>query len=268
MASPSTAVRLAHSEPTSVDLAGAEKALRDNLVELRETTPLSAFKLGTEEEGLDFDQIRYLRAVLPQDSEIFIKIGGPCAKADIRQAREVGAVGLVAPMVESVYGLRRFIEATEAIFGDNVRRAFNMETVTAYNSLDELLSSPWARKLDFLNIGRSDLAGSLDEDVDSDRMTTVVCDAIRRSHAAGLQVHVGGTVTVNTLKPVIEHIDFEGIHTRWLIFDMPGREATEDVVQRGLSFEVQMLRLLAARFPSLAADHLRRADITASRLQG
>ncbi len=69
-----------------------------------------------------------------------------------------------------------------------------------------------------------------------------------------------------TLVPVIERIDFDGFHTRCLAFAMSGRAATEEVVHRGLSFEVQMLRLLAGRFPALAADHLQRAAITAARL--
>jgi hypothetical protein len=251
---------------SDAQLRAAEAELCAAYVALSESTPLEALKLGTEEEGMDFGQIRYLRSILPEAAPIYVKIGGPCAKADIRQAYEVGAVGLVAPMVESVYGLQRFIEASEPAAGGKIVRAFNMETITAYESLGELLASPWAAKLDFMNIGRSDLAASLGESVTSDRTLDVVCDAIIQARAVGLPVHVGGTVTLGTLLPVIERTEFEGFHTRWLAFSVGGTAVTEEFVRAGLSFEVMMLQMLAARFPHIAADHIDRAAITAARL--
>ncbi len=249
----------------------AEARFLAELQDLRAHATLRAMKLGTEEEDVDLFEIQYIRSVLPAEVDIVVKIGGPCARADMRLARQIGARGMVAPMVESVYALERFMQATASLYGDAVglvERGINVETITAVERLDDMLACDAGRQLDFFNIGRSDLAGSLGDAVGSPRMNDIVCSVIEKGQAAGLRVHVGGQVTVSTLVPLISRVRLEGFHTRWLIFAMPLPAEVGAIVGRGLRVEIALLEMLAARFPVRAEAHLERARVTAARIEG
>lgn len=228
---------------------------------------LQYVKLGTEEEGLGLDEIAYLREVLPAKVEVVVKIGGPCARADLRAARELGAAGVVAPMVESPFGLRRFLEACTAELGNEVpTRGINVETAQAVQHLPAMLAM--ARNgLTFVNVGRSDLAASLGCKVDDAAMHEVVCDVARQVRAAGLPVHVGGQVSRSTLTPVAERVQLDGFHTRFLAFALPELAALPAVIRDGLELELALLELLAERFPARAVVHLNRASVTATRIE-
>jgi hypothetical protein len=231
------------------------------------TWHLQYVKLGTEEEGLGLDEIALVREVLPAEVAVVVKIGGPCARADLRAARELGAAGVVAPMVESPFGLRRFLEACAVELGDAVpTRGINVETAQAVQHLPAMLAM--ARDgLTFVNVGRSDLAASLGWQVADASMHDVVCDVARQVRAAGLPVHVGGQVSRSTLQPVAERVHLDGFHTRFLAFGLPELSALPAVLRDGLELELALLELLAERFPARAAVHLNRASVTASRIE-
>ena len=237
------------------------------LARVRTAWSLQYFKLGTEEEGLGLDEIAYLREVLPPSVDVVVKIGGPCARADLRAARELGAAGVVAPMVESPFGLRRFLEACTAELGDAVpTRGINVETAQAVAHLPAMLAM--ARDgLTFVNIGRSDLAASLDRKVSDPAMHETVCDVARQVRAVGLPVHVGGQVSRSTLQPVAERVQLDGFHTRFLAFALPDLAQLPDVIRDGLELELSLLTLLAERFPARAGVHLNRAQVTATRIE-
>lgn len=256
----------------ATDLTAARSAYDTALARVQDVTTIEYLKLGTEDEALDFDEIRYLREVSPRDVGIAVKIGGPCACADIRQAGFVGAMGLVAPMVESPYALRSYIKSTELVLGEEAAgrmlRGFNLETISAYERLGDLLAEPAAKKLSFVNVGRSDLSASFGTVVADPKIRDVTVDIARRVSAAGLPIHVGGKVTRETLGPVLERIDLDGVHTRFMSFSTPTLDAIETTVRTVLEFEIELLRLLGTRFAHRAGEHLARAEETARRLAG
>ncbi|MSP90624.1 MAG: hypothetical protein EXR79_02280 [Myxococcales bacterium] len=252
------------------DLPSALAAFGQELQRTESVAHIEYFKLGTEEEGLDFGEIAFIRSVLPASADIVIKIGGPCARADIRQAKAVGACGLVAPMVESEYGLARFIEAATEVFGTEpgLRLGINVETRTAWAALPAMLADPNARKLTFINVGRSDLAASLGFRVTDEPMHAAVCDIVRQVGAHRLPAMVGGSVTVASLRPLVERVTLAGFQTRCVAFRLgPGAEL-ERVVPQALQLEIALMRVLAARFPERAGDHLARLHVATARLGG
>ena len=60
-------------------------------------------KLSTEDAAMTIDQITFWTdlSLLP----VVVKIGGPNARNDIKQLVSLNIDGLIAPMVESLYGL-------------------------------------------------------------------------------------------------------------------------------------------------------------------
>jgi len=254
------------TKPSSI--GDARDTFQESLSQVRKSSDLHYFKLGTEEEGLDFNEIEFIREALPRDVAIYVKIGGPCARGDLRQAASVGAAGIVAPMVESVYALWHFIEAATKAFAQapgRVQLGINIETKTAVAVLPDMLAHAAAKRLDFTNIGRSDLAGSLGCQVDQPSMHDVVCAVVEQVHAAGIPIQVGGQVTLRTLAPILARTRIDGFHTRFLGFGPPDPATLPAEVDGALGLEMALLRLLAARFPARAAEHLARAHVTATR---
>ena len=66
--------------------------------------------------------------------------------------------GIVAPMVESEYALKKFVQTIPKSFNGNL--FINLESKNAFINLKKILSSNEFNKLKGVVIGRSDLAGS------------------------------------------------------------------------------------------------------------
>jgi hypothetical protein len=47
---------------------------------------------------------------------LYLKIGGVEALRDIKDALDLGVDGLIAPMVESPFGVVKFVSAVESVF--------------------------------------------------------------------------------------------------------------------------------------------------------
>ena len=65
-----------------------------------------------------------------------VKIGGCEAKTDIRNCINMGADGIVAPMIESPFALQKFIESTSNI---KTNRFINIETKNAVDNIPNAL---------------------------------------------------------------------------------------------------------------------------------
>ena len=86
-----------------------DQGLRSALLQLKNQFGACGLKLSTEDAAMSIEQIGYWAEVdiLPAT----VKIGGPNARNDIKQLLPMNIDGLIAPMVESPYGLENFISA-------------------------------------------------------------------------------------------------------------------------------------------------------------
>ena len=70
-----------------------------------------AVKQSLEDEGASFDELKIMRQITRKAGlQLNIKVGGCEAKTDIYFCEKIGVNGIVAPMVESDYALRKFIQ--------------------------------------------------------------------------------------------------------------------------------------------------------------
>ena len=133
----------------------------------------------------------------------------------------------------------------------------------AVAQLDAMLEEPGAASLDFINVGRSDLAASMGApSVDHPDVTAATVQVIERVQAAGVGGHVGGCVTPATLAPVLERVRPDGFHTRFLAFD----NAEHATVTQALHAEIALLELLAATDRDRAPLHTARIAATRQRM--
>ena len=87
--------------------------------QLKELKKLGAtgIKQSLEDEGAGFNEIILMRKITKQVGlKLNIKIGGCEAKNDIFFCTSTKVDGIVAPMVESEYALKKFIQTIPKIF--------------------------------------------------------------------------------------------------------------------------------------------------------
>lgn len=136
------------------------------LTDLVENYGLVGVKTSFEDEGASFNEVLRLKEICNQSkTKVTLKIGGPEAIRDIKDSLIIGVKGLVAPMVESEFGLVKFIKAVENNLPYEVVSSLqlnvNIETTTAVSNIDKILSSKSADALYGVTLGRVDLVSSM-----------------------------------------------------------------------------------------------------------
>ena len=117
------------------------------LTDLVENEGLVGIKTSFEDEGATFNETVRLKQVCNEAKvKITLKIGGPEAIRDLKDSTIIGVKGIVAPMVESEFGLVKFLQATKTHISEDTLSSLqlnvNLETITAMNNSDKILSIP------------------------------------------------------------------------------------------------------------------------------
>ena len=228
------------------DIIQLEEKLEASLIRLKKEFGLYAVKGEFEAEGASFRDLVKLRRLTAQHNiSLYLKIGGVEALRDIKDAFDLGVDGLVAPMVESPFGLIKFLQAVESVFANRkIFKSINIETCSAVICIDEILRAAKG-KIDNVTIGRTDLSHSyFDSEITPD--STFIFDLIGQlSHkicAAGLALTVGGSVTkdsVNKLKECQENWAgrLASIETRKIVLPVDQMLEKKNALKEALMFE-------------------------------
>lgn len=207
-----------------------EQAMVALLHEMREHYGVVGVKAEFEAEGARFNEIQRLKEItLRVGLEFALKIGGPEDVWGIHQALAIGVSDIVAPMVESAWALRKFLEAFAKHVPSDVRQgmtaAVNIETIQAVGNLGGMIRVGQELGLQSATIGRVDLVGSMDlsrKEIDFPKVDEVVREICLHVHGAELRVTLGGAIE-QASAPLIESLVAEGIldrfETRKIIFD-------------------------------------------------
>lgn len=140
------------------------KIILNCLLELKKLG-VTAVKQSTEDEGSSFNDILMMRKITKKAGvKLNVKIGGCEAKNDIFYCKRIKANAIVAPMVESDYALKKFIQCAGA--SKKCSLYLNLETRLAIKNLNKIVSSNSFNKINGVVIGRSDLAGSMNKNKD------------------------------------------------------------------------------------------------------
>lgn len=225
---------------------GREEDLFAQLVRLKDRFGVEHVKAEFEAEGASFrDVVRLRRLTAQAGVGLILKIGGCESVRDLRDAVELGADGLVAPMIESPFALAKFWEACSRVFrtGRRPRLAFNVETKTCVENLGAILDYA-AGKMDGFTIGRTDLAASYFDPLvtpDSDFLLTEIEKLTQSARSRGWEVWMGGSlgqrsVSILASRPILkDHI--RRLETRKVVIPADAVYATPEVVAEALQFE-------------------------------
>jgi 4-hydroxy-2-oxoheptanedioate aldolase len=189
-----------------------EKKLFDQIIFLKEEFGLQAIKAEFETEGSSFRDLMRLRRITDKvNVPLYLKIGGVEALRDIKDSLELGVDGLIAPMVESRFGLKKFIDAVNSIYKNKkVHRSINIETENAVANLESIFEECVNSGLDNVTIGRTDLSSSYFNTqitADSDFVFNLLVELGNKIASTGMTMTLGGSLRKQSIEQFNKRAD-------------------------------------------------------------
>ena len=232
-----------------------EERMVDVLKELKEKYGAVSVRAEFEAEGTKLEELLRLKEIcMVAGVGLTLKIGGCESIRDMLEARIVGVNYLVAPMVESAYALRKYLQAVNKVFPPEEKESIeilcNIETETAYKNLPEMLQIPEIDTLQGIVIERVDLCFSLGLDeqaINNKEINEIILDVIAKTKKKNgkLICTVGGGVSAQSL-PFFESIPkgyLDRYETRKVCFSWSDTIKDRDkAILKALGFEVLWLR--------------------------
>lgn len=250
----------------------------DLLKDLIENDGLIGIKTSFEDEGASFDETIRLKEICNQaGTKLTLKIGGPEAIRDIKDALIIGVKGMVAPMVESPFALKKFIQATKTYIPEDslntIQVGVNIETITAVNEISSILSISESDSLYSVTVGRVDLVSSMSKNrdyVNSPEVYNMVKMVFSKAKTKNLKLCLGGAISIDSLD-FLKRLHSEGFldkfETRYAIYDP---SITLKNLSKGLSkgqmFEYEWLKCKYEYYTKLANQDIKRIQMIQDRI--
>ncbi len=232
-----------------------EKRMIELLLDLKENHNVIGIKAEFEAEGTRMEEALRLKEVITRAGlDLSIKIGGCEALKDMYEARTIGVNAIIAPMIESPYALKKYIQSTKLAFPEEERAdvAFliNIETITGFHNFSEMLEIPEAKDLTGIVLGRVDMTGSMGlsrDDINSDQILNLAQVLAQKTTAHDKKLIIGGGVSSDSL-PFFRQLPEGSLYkfeTRKIIFDaqkaLAGNTSEESLV-KAVGFELMWLK--------------------------
>ena len=130
-----------------------------------------------------------------------LKTGGCEAGNDILTAKNINTSSVVAPMIESDYALKKFINKIFSVYSkeetESLSLYINIETITAFHNINEILSCKEAEFITGIIFGRDDMAGSMNiekEDINSEYLLEIAKDLSLKAKNFDKEFILGGEI--------------------------------------------------------------------------
>lgn len=232
-----------------------EKKMVDTLIDMRENHHVIGIKAEFEAEGTRLEEALRLKEVVTRAGlDLTIKIGGCEAIKDMYDARTIGVSAIVAPMIETPYAMKKYVQATKFVFPEEERKdvkfLINIETITGFNNLSDMIASPNFAEVDGVVLGRVDMTGSMGltrEDINSKQIFDIAYKMSSEMQKIGKYMIIGGGVSSHSL-PFFKELPANSLtkfETRKIIFD--AQKALKDPhadkgILKAVGFELMWLK--------------------------
>ncbi len=231
-----------------------EKQMVKTLIDLKQNHNVEGVKAEFEAEGTRLEEALRLKEVVTRAGlDLTIKIGGCEAIKDMYDARVIGVNTIVAPMIETAYAFKKYINAVKMVFPEEERKEtkflINLETITGLKNIDEMLKTPEKEYLDGLVLGRVDMTGSMGlsrEDINSDKVFDIANELAIKAKAHNLEMVIGGGVSADSLS-FFRKLPENTLHryeTRKIIFNAKKslKADPEEGILKAVGFELMWLK--------------------------
>ena len=244
-----------------------EQRMLNLLKDLKENNGAVGLKAAFEDEGATFDEISRLKELADCTGlELTVKLGGCSAVNDMYQAKELRANSIAAPMVESPYSAKKFLNTAGKIFKNNTKFYINIETKYAINFINEILN------MDFTGIvfGRTDLAcslGLLSDDVNNNRILEISREISLLTGKSGKEYIIGGGISALSVPFFKEQPYLTKFETRKVVFDAKTaiNNHIEEGILKAVDFELTWLKNNNENYNRQSIENKQRIEILKSR---
>jgi len=185
-------------------------------------------KAEFETEGTRLEELLRLKEVcMKAQMKLVLKIGGCESVRDMLESRVVGVDVLVAPMVETAYALRKYLQAVAKVFSpeelSTLEILTDVETAYAVNNFEAMLKIPEVKLLKGVVIERYDLMRSMgiddDNQLNAEKINAVLAEVGAKAARQGLSVTVGGGVSSSSIAVFRNLKNLTRYETRKVCFD-------------------------------------------------
>ena len=222
------------------------KQLFDILNDLHKNYGAIAVKSEFAQEAATLEETLMLANLAKQfDMDLTIKIGGCEALKDMYDAENIGANSVVAPMIESPYALKKFVTLSDDMLKSK-KLFINIETITGFKNIDEILNSDSFKNVSGIVFGRSDFAKSLNlrcSDSDTDKVFDYVNSVSKKIKETGKEFIVGGNISKLSV-PFLKQLPYiTKFETRKIIFsaDVLKTAYIDKAIQKAIEFEIEWI---------------------------
>ena len=258
-----------------------ERKMLETLQDLKANHHVIGVKAEFEAEGTRLEEALRLKEVVTKAGlDLTIKIGGCEAVKDMFDAHVIGVSGIVAPMIESPYALKKYINKLQFVFPEeertDIKFLFNIETVTGFNSLEKMLQMPETQKyIAGVVFGRTDMTGSLgmtSDDINSPEILDYAQKIARLTLQYKKELVIGGGVSAQSL-PFFEKLPAGALtrfETRKVIFDAPQALADpkgNEGILKAVGFELLWLKNKHNFYKSISEEDISRLTVLQSRYE-
>ena len=230
-----------------------EYEMIDLLKILKNKYDVFEIKAEYENEGSRQTELMRLKDIAEKTNlPIILKIGGVEAVTDIYNALSLGAKGIIAPMAETAFASNKFLNAIDTFVPkDNqkdIEFAINIETITAYHNIDEILNLEKIKLLSSITVGRVDFTGSLGADrnfANSDQMLKYCTEIFQKAKDKGLKTALGGAISteaISFIEKLISKNLIDKFETRKLVYNKNAIENIFEGLSLGVQFELLWLK--------------------------
>lgn len=257
-----------------------EMRMVDALMDLKENHHVVGIKAEFEAEGTRMEEALRLKEVITKAGlELTIKIGGCEAIKDMFDARSIGVTRIVAPMIESQYALKKYLQATHLVFPkdewNSVNFLINIETVSAVNVLDKMLELPEISELKGVVLGRVDMTGSMGlsrDNINDETIFNIASEVFTKAREKNMECVIGGGVSAFSLpffRRLPENATLDFYETRKVIFKCP--EALSENADKGIlkavGFELMWLKNKRDFYKQIFEEDLIRIEMLQQRYE-
>ena len=255
-----------------------EREIVDVLKCLKDEFGVFEIKAEFEAEGSRMEEMMRLKDITSHVGlPIILKIGGVEAVTDVYNALALGVRGCIAPMAETKYALSKFTDLIDNFVApdnaDDIEFGANIETLTACNNFDDMLTIPNISNLSGITIGRVDLVGSMglsrsainSSDEVKDLCKTVFSTA--KEH--GFKTAMGGGISVDAFS-VIHEMNSDGLidkyETRKVVFPSESVSYGEGSIIKAVEFELLWLKSKERYYSRIKLEDKSRIEMLEKRL--
>jgi len=236
-------------------------------------------KAEYENEGSRQDELMRLKDIASHVGlPIIMKIGGVEAVSDMYNAITLGVKSIIAPMAETKFAVSKFTNSIATFIPeDNAKDidfAFNLETITGYQNIDDILTLENLNLLSGVTIGRVDFTASMGKDrsfADSDQMLEYCTNIFQKCRAKDLDCGLGGAISANSadfIKTLVSDNLIDKYETRKIVYHKDAVSTISKGILAGVEFELLWLKSKRRYYHRVKSEDEKRIEMLEKRLNG